>query len=454
MIANPRRMLALTSILLCCFGASASSLPRFALRGGEVDCRGCHVDPTGGRMRTQGGDNFAMNRLPMWERGPKFSANIGDAIRIGVDMRSQYLYFGDHTTADFVIPGHDSVLARHILRDTTVKASGALEMALPIYVSAKLSESIEAFVKVNPIVSPLVSTTWEGYGIIHFVHSSGEFFDAGAIVGDAYFKVGAFYPAFGIRFDDHTVYTRGGNASFSGFGPAGLFWQPNYVDEGIELGAELFDHAFITADFLNGNEAGASLFKNDPLGPYAIALRGVINTGPMMDHTVSAEIGGSLYAHTIQHFPPQPPPGVGDSTARTWLTAIHGGIHVGPVSVLAEFDMGNFIYHVLPPNYPISNPVGQYSDTVHAMAIETAVDITKGLTGILRFDNYYGGNVGGISTNIKTRLMVGAQWFPVRFLEFRPEFRVARGTAPSPADPTKLEDHTETTALIQTHIFF
>jgi hypothetical protein len=428
--------------VLALFSSQVRALPRFALRGGDINCRGCHVDPTGGRIRTAGGDNFAMNRLAMWPSKEKFSANIGEGIRIGVDMRSQYLYFSDYQT----FPSNYAALG-HTRPDTTLRANGALEMSLPIYVSAQLSEAVQAYLKIDPIASNITSNSWEGYATVHFVHSSGEFIESGSAVGDAYIKAGAFFPAFGTRFDDHTIYTRGGNADLSGFGPAGLFWQPNYKDMGFELGIELFDHAFITADILNGNESyQGSIFKADPLGPYAISLRGVVNTGPMLDKQFSAEVGGSLYVHTNEHFAiTKGVAGRGDSIARTWVSAIHGGIHYGSLSVLAEWDMGNFVYQFLR---------GGYADTVHTMAVEAAVDLTKGLTGVVRFDNFYSGNVDHAATNIRTRFMFGMQWFPVRFLEFRPEFRVARGTAPAPQDPTKLEDHTETTAILQTHIFF
>jgi hypothetical protein len=427
------RLLFCLSLLV---SATSSALPRFALRGGEASCRGCHVDPTGGRLRTEGGDNFAMKRLAMWERGPKFSANIGEGIRIGVDARSQFMYFANHIVENYTT-GKDSSF-RSVNRDTTYKSSGGFEMALPIYLSAKLSDAIDAFVKINLLQG--TSAGWEGFVTAHVVHSSGEFIDAGSVVSDAYVKIGAFYPAFGIRFDDHTVYTRGGNATISGFGNAGDFWQPNYKDEGVELGAELFDHAFITAALLNGNETNQSTpFKSDPNAPYAVALRGVVNSGPLMDHEFSLEAGGSMYLHSVQRLGKKQ-----DSSAQTRLVAIHGGIHYGPASALFEWDMGNYIYHI----------VGGYADTTHSIATELAYDITKGLTGVVRFDNFYGGKLAQEATNIKTRFMVGLQWFPVRFLEIRPEYRIAKGTAPTFEDPTKQMDVTETTALIQTHIFF
>lgn len=434
-------------IFLVAVAKAPYAFPRFALRGGDADCMGCHVDPTGGRMRTAGGDNFAMKRLAMWNDSTKFSGNIGEGLRIGADWRSQFLYFSDHQTYSGNAPA--SVVPH---KDTMLRASGGLEMALPLYISAQLGEAVTAFGKYDPIVSGITSNSWEAYVITHFVHSSGEFLRSNDWVGDAYLKVGAFYPSFGIRFDDHSIYTRGGNASLSGFGAAGLFWQPDYKDEGAELGFELFDHAFITADFLNGNEGSGfgapgqpGIFKDNPLGPYAVSFRGVINTGPMMDRTISAEVGGSLYLHTVQNIERESDPTRFDSSAQTMLAAIHGGVHIGIVSILAEADLGHYIYHI------VSN---SYSDTVHALAIEGAVDISKGLNAILRFETYNDGSRDSLETNIKSRITFGLQWFPVKFLEIRSELRIARGMTTIPGDVLESEDHTETTALIQTHIFF
>ena len=50
--------------------------------------------------------------------------------------------------------------------------------------------------------------------------------------------------------------------------------------------------------------------------------------------------------------------------------------------------------------------------------------------------------------------MIGAQWFPLRFVEIRPEFRLATVTAPNISDPTIRDDIKQTTFLVQTHIFF
>src|ERR1700731_4108781 len=110
--------LLVSAFLAIAFVQSSVALPRFALEGGEASCRGCHLDPTGGRLRTEGGDNFAINRLAMWPSKQTFSGNIGDGLRIGADLRSQFLYFADHIT----FPANYAALG-HTRGDTTLRAS-------------------------------------------------------------------------------------------------------------------------------------------------------------------------------------------------------------------------------------------------------------------------------------------------------------------------------------------
>ena len=435
-----------TAAILVFFVTSSTALPRFALRGGEAWCGGCHINPTGGGMRTSGGDHFAMNKLPMWKNASEFSADIGKGLRIGTDMRSQYLYFSDKTSGTLTTT--DSLGKHTTTADNKRSLNGALSMSMPVYISATITPAFQAYVRFDP----LTAGAWEGYGLIHFVHPSGEIWKSNDVISDAYIKIGAFLPTFGVRFDDHTVYTRGGSYTLSGYSPAGLFWQPNYKDEGFELGFALFDRALITADFLNGNELDpAQQFKQDPMGPHAVSLRAVVAI-PIVERELSLEVGGSAYIHTYTHLADQhSPTGFIDTSATTSLYAVHGGVHAGPVSILAEADFGSFVYRPL---------TGEFRYRANAMAIETSVDITDGLTGLVRFDNYSDYNSSAefdqalTDTKVKSRFMIGAQWFPLRFLEVRPEVRFAKVNAEAPQDPTQRLDHLETTALLQTHIFF
>src|SRR5438874_8775619 len=75
--------------------STAKALPRFALKKGEANCLGCHVNPTGGQLRGPGGVSYELNALPMWKRGDsiKYTGEISEGIRLGGDFRSQLLYF-------------------------------------------------------------------------------------------------------------------------------------------------------------------------------------------------------------------------------------------------------------------------------------------------------------------------------------------------------------------------
>src|SRR5512141_2036289 len=79
--------------------SQAFALPRFALMRGEANCLGCHVNPTGGQLRSPGGEAYSVNELPMWKRGDSstYSGQISRGLRIGGDFRSQLLYFAQTT---------------------------------------------------------------------------------------------------------------------------------------------------------------------------------------------------------------------------------------------------------------------------------------------------------------------------------------------------------------------
>src|SRR5947209_15716798 len=75
-------------LLLSVLTVTADALPRFALKKGEANCMGCHVNPTGGQLRGPGGVSFAINALPMWRRGDsiKYTGEISEGIRLGGDF--------------------------------------------------------------------------------------------------------------------------------------------------------------------------------------------------------------------------------------------------------------------------------------------------------------------------------------------------------------------------------
>jgi len=252
--------------------------------------------------------------------------------------------------------------------------------------------------------------------------------------------VGSFLPAFGLRLDDHTAFTRGGNAGLSRFGSAGFFWVPNYRDIGVEVGATFFDKLFLTLGRYNGLEQNWLTTANERDNEPAYTAR-LVASSQIVPDLISLELGGSIYAHARDVINDS-----GVSAAdNISVIGIHGGLRVWQVSVLAELDMGK--------NVPVPRS-GTFVDESQAMLVEATVGITKGLTGLVRFDTYEDKIGDAVRMKVKDRIAIGAQWFPVRFLEVRPEVRFANSEYPNEEDATVRDTHKETTALVQFHFFF
>lgn len=309
-------------------------------------------------------------------------------------------------------------------------------MSLALELDIKATNTLHGFFRYDPINT---ITPSEGWAMLHFVHSSGEIFQSGDVVTNAYVKLGAFLPAFGIRFDDHTVYVKGGDASLSHFNRAGFFWSPGYRDVGAEIGTLLFNHIGITAGMFNGSESlPSATFSVDPSNNKAFCFR-IASSGEIIEDMLAGEIGFSRYMHNHTNNDGTP----GNMT----INAVHFSLRAGPVTVLNEYDFGN---NIVP-----SGSEGQTVAKAMALCSEAAIRITKGLDVLLRYENFKDENPAGVTAiQVKSRIMIGAQWFPLRFVEIRPEYRIAKISAPNITDPTIPGDFTENTLLVQTHIFF
>ncbi len=428
-----KTLIAFIAIIFVGYAASTSyALPRFALWRGEANCLGCHANPTGGGIRTAGGEAFASNVLSMWKRGDKFSGQISDGIRLGLDMRNQYLSFSTKLPQYTAVTDSQNRVTIVRGNDTTKKVSGSHAMSLAFEIDASLTSTLHAVARFDPLANKN-----EEFGLLHFVHSSGEIIQSDDIVNDAYIKIGSFLPSFGVRFDDHTMYVKGGNRGLSGFGAAGLFWTEGYSDVGVELGATFFDRLSIQVGTYNGSEETPGV--PFPFGGQdrAVAIN-VSLSNEFIEDAFSAMIGYSRYMRPREE---------NNNTVDVGLNGIYIGVRGGPITLLAEYDKGENIFQ------PGS---GSYVASVTAIALEGSVNITKGLAGILRYETYKDESAAGVTgTEVKNRITIGAQWFPLRFLEVRPEFRMATVNAPAATSGIqRIDELTQNTILIQTHLYF
>lgn len=205
--------------------AQVFSLPRFSLRYKD-SCQSCHINPTGGMMRTEDGFEFGKNILSMISPRDKdfpLTPKLSDNISFGFDYRSQFLFSEQLHRTDFQ------------------------DMTGSIYLNAAVAPKINVTARYD-----FVNIIWEWYAT------------AKILPNDSYIKVGSFIPDFGIHLDDHTAYTRGGDYGllFSTGAIQGLIYNPFFTVTGIELGVNLAKHAVLTASV--GKSKLNGFFAADP----------------------------------------------------------------------------------------------------------------------------------------------------------------------------------------------
>jgi hypothetical protein len=359
--------------------AEGNALPRFSLRNGGGDCSGCHVNPTGGDMRNRGGWNYGKNTLPMntTDKDFEMSNMIGQNIQFGLDLRGQGLL----------------MMTTHGKKIDFQKMTGSL------YTNIDLSEKINVFTRYD-----FIQQIWEAYGV------------ARILPNESYIKAGSFQPNYGIRVDDHTAYTRGGDLGllFASNIKTGLIYDPRYIEGGAELGVYISDYAFLTASI---GEARSTPFQGDPT--YTANLK----FQPTIGDNTALFFGGSFAA-----FRGAQPPAYFPVYPAVKMYGGYVGFGAGDFTIMGEYDIANdFLYK---------------DSASTALMIEAAYNIIKGLEAVVRLDRFDPNSK--VSKDELTRVVIGFEIFPYSFIEIRPQYRIQM------EDPSVDND----SALIQFHIFY
>lgn len=345
----------LFSILFSLFGVSVVlSLPRFALRLGNK-CIDCHYNPTGGIIRNEDGWNYGKNILSAVsprEQDFAMTPKIGENITLGLDYRTQFLYSSEKQRADFQ------------------------QMTGSIYTNIALAQKINLLARYD-----FIWNIWEAYGV------------ANVLPGNGYIKVGSFEPYFGLRIDDHTAYTRGGDFAllFSG-GRNGLIYNPLYTEVGLEIGYQFGDLAFLTGSV--GSNATGGTFAKDPTYTARLELDPKIGRVNLM-------FGGSYASTQLTQTNPTL------HLAPADFYGFFAGIGYKRISLLTEFDLGNDV-------------TSDSTKSNYVMAKLNYV-ILLGLEAVLRYDRVDPNT--SISNDELQHIIVGLEWFPYSFIEIRPQYR-------------------------------
>ena len=269
------------------------SHPRYTLLYKDK-CSSCHYNPKGGGMRTEDGFTFGRNVVSMFSSSGKellISPKLSDNISFGFDYRTQYLYSGEKKRSDFQ------------------------DMTGSLYLNAALSEKFDVVTRYD-----FVQSIWEGYAV------------AKILPNNSYIKAGTFVPDFGIKLDDHTAYTRGGDFGllFSTGSIQGLIFNPFFTITGLEFGAHINDLLSITASV--GKSKFNTVFSSDPVWTTRAEV-----TPQLGD--IQFLFGGSFSATKTKHID------VNSGVVDVLPTNFFGGfadLALGPVSLTGEFFIGAF----------------------------------------------------------------------------------------------------------------
>lgn len=201
------------------FGAlapvAAHATPRISLREG-LPCRACHENPSGGGMRTAYGRSvFAQLQLPMrpLAQPPAFDGELAHDVALGADLRFVYLYQR---------PGQPRL----------EPINSFAVMQADLYLSARFADQLTLYVDQGLFGSWEAMAIWE-------------------LPWNLYLKAGRFMPSFGLRLDNHQVFTRQG----IGFGARDK-------DVGLEAGARV-GPVLLQLAVLNGEPPDVGLFDGN-----------------------------------------------------------------------------------------------------------------------------------------------------------------------------------------------
>jgi hypothetical protein len=342
----------IVAALLLFITAQSTALPRFASRMG-LACSSCHVNPSGGGMRnTFGAASYGREDLPVptWQDGYEldgFSTQLTPFVSIGADFRM--LYFSQQT-------------------GPSTSRNSFFQMQSDLYLSLQLAKKTYIYLNRGN------AGRFEAFGL------------AGVLPANGYIKAGWFVPNFGLRSDDHNIFTR----------EKTLFAFNGGQDAGIEAG--IFPGIFaFTASVTNGATA-----DRDNNGFKALLGRGEVRTEFVGN---KVRVGGTYYNNA-------------HSAGVTTLQGIHGMATLGEnLTVLGEF-VKRREYVNAAGRKTLSSIFYFEADYV----ITQGVDLKAGYE-FYDPDTRY-------ATGTESRIVLGVEFFPLPGVELRPMY-VLRNEKPT-----------------------
>lgn len=346
-----------------------------------LNCISCHVNPLGGGMRREGGVFFSNFTLPARVNDADSPVNgvLTKTVTVGIDSRLLWLF-----------PELDKGAG------TSAEQSFFLPMENDLYLCAKLTPHVSVYSDVYAGAATPVQPR--------------EFFAlADDLPYNSWVMAGYFLTPFGLKLDDHTIFTRQ-NMGFNMVGSS-----DGGVAFGMSPGKPYFDLAI-----MNGVA----------VPPFQGNGGAINNPGNRLYKSISGHLG--YWQEVVQegltwYFNVAAPVRLGDPpTYERMLGLYHTGV-IGPFSWLGELDVEE-TQNISPLSEPYNHFPGRGDNPylTHRLAAfgELSYQVQRGLSANLIGDWYDGqwesyDNV----TPRQYRAIVGANWYPVPFVEFLAFYR-------------------------------
>jgi len=348
----------LLALLLTLANTSALALPRFSLLTG-THCSACHFSPTGGGIRTELGwgymnqtgalnpSNYGLEAL----FGATSNTYIDNILTLGFDARLQVARLG-------IPPG--------------LPPRRVIPMQLAPYAGVTLfEEQLRGYVMYN--AGP---TRYPGQGQVE-----GAVLYQPDVLWPS-LQVGNFQPPIGVRYDDHTMFTRRNAPSNSYLIP------PNFAEPGIQIN---YEKSWVSGSI--GMFSAHSLSEADPtVQSTRPTLSGRIEFWPqLLDEGINGQVGASALVN-------------GDFR----MINLFAGVGLSDQATLAAEVM-------------LSKNAAERSIT--NLMVQGSYQVSPWLALEGRYER--GRTVlPGLEDTEAESIVVGTQFFPIPFLEIRPEYRL------------------------------
>lgn len=369
----------LTAALLLAVAANLSyALPRFASRTGSK-CQSCHVNPSGGAMRQTFGSQYGREQLPVpaWSKDfemEDFTNILTNVLGVGADFRTLFFY----------------------QQNAQSNTNAFWQMQGNIYLNFRVAKRVSMF------ISKGLYSGFEIFGLLDVLPAHGSV------------KVGKFVPNFGVKLDDHTVFTR----TYTGFSPETS--RPELT--GMELAVSP-GPLTVWAGVYNASDGfGAAT------GNRKAVLGRVEGMFPLSEH-VNLGLGANVFANgALSNGVTARISGVSgvSSSAADITTTLWGGfgsLSIGDMTLFGEADMMKMKMGGSSPTALVSYVEADY-------VIVSGVDLKLGYDF---FDPDKDHKTGSVS-----RYSVGLEFFPIPGVELRPVYRFVKD---EPVDARNNELH-------------